>query len=191
MTSFSRQAIWSKNGRVPRRHVLASLLAAGVWPSRAGLAQAARQPGDPPPIAVRTLNHVNLIGPNVQRTRDWYLKLTDMKRLENQEPERGPRTSGYEAPPISILRVGSGPQFVALVQGTGPAAFRPHVGLGVEGFAAEQVVKMLAAHGINARVRIRGGTTAEVLLDSPDGVEIQLQDVNDCGGGGPVGNRCV
>jgi catechol 2,3-dioxygenase-like lactoylglutathione lyase family enzyme len=154
-------------------------------------AQPARQPGDPPPIAVRTLNHVKLIVPNLQRTRDWYLRLTDMTPQTDQEREGGPRTAGYDGPPISILLVGSGPQFVALVQGSGPAAFRPHVGLGVEGFAPDRVVKMLADHGLNARTRIREGTTPEILVDSPDGVEIQLQDVSDCGGGGALGNRCA
>jgi hypothetical protein len=29
-----------------------------------------------------------------------------------------------------------------------------------------------------------------MLLDSPDCVEIQPQDVSDCGGRGPLGNLC-
>ena len=73
-------------------------------------AQAVRPPGAPPPIPVRTLNHVRLMVPNVQRTLDWYLKLTDMRRQTYQEPAGGPRTAGYEGPPIPILRVGPGPQ---------------------------------------------------------------------------------
>ena len=35
-----------------------------------------------------------------------------------------------------------------------------------------------------------GVTVAEILLDSPDCVEIQLQDVSYCGGRGPLGNMC-
>ena len=153
-------------------------------------AEAVRQPGDPPPIAVRTLNHVKLMVPDVARTRGWYLRLTDMKRQPDQEPEKGPRTAGYEGLPISILRVGSGPQFVALVQGSGPAAFRPHIGFGVEGFAPAEITKRLADLGVAARTRMREGTIPEILVDSPDGVEIQLQDVSYCGGGGALGNRC-
>src|SRR5881628_3559040 len=75
-------------------------------------AQAARLPGSPAPIPVRTLNHVRLIVPNVQRTLEWYLRLTDMRRQNYGE--------------VPILRIGSGPQFVALVEGNGPEAFRPH-----------------------------------------------------------------
>jgi catechol 2,3-dioxygenase-like lactoylglutathione lyase family enzyme len=140
-------------------------------------AQAARQPGDPPAIPVRTLNHVRLIVPNVQRTLEWYLRLTDMRRQTDQEPER-------------ILQVGSGPQFVALVSGSGPAAFRPHVGFGVQGFVPDRIVERLAAHGVKARTRLRKGVTAEILVDAPDGIEIQLQDVSYCGGRGLLGNMC-
>src|SRR6266481_2275558 len=84
-------------------------------------AQSARRPGDPPQIPVRTLNHVRLMVPNVQRSLEWYLRLTDMQRQTYQEVDGGP-----------ILRVGSGPHFVALVEGKGPAASRPHVGFGVQ-----------------------------------------------------------
>src|SRR2546426_7052492 len=153
-------------------------------------AQAARRPGDSPQIPVRTLNHVRLMVPNVQRTLEWYLRLTDMQRQASQEPEGGPRTPGYKGPPISILRIGSGPQFVALAEGKGPAAFRPHVGFGVQGFAPDQIMKTLAEHGVSARTRMREGATAEILVDAPDGVEIQLQDVSYCGGRGFLGNMC-
>ena len=52
-------------------------------------AQPVRQTGDPSPIPVRTLNHVRLVVPNLQRTLGWYLKLTDMKRQTYQQPEGG------------------------------------------------------------------------------------------------------
>ena len=142
-------------------------------------AQASRLPGDPAPIAVRTLNHVRLIVPNVQRTLDWYLKLTDMHWQTYQGPEGG-----------AILRVGRGPQFVALVGGSRPAAFRPHVGFGVQGFAPDQIIKRLAEHVVKARTRTREGTTAEIFIDAPDGIEIQLQDISYCGGRGRLGNMC-
>ena len=50
---------------------------------------------------------------------------------------------------------------------------------------------MLAEHGVKARTRLREGATAEVLIDAPDGIEIQLQDVSYCGGGGSQGEICV
>src|SRR5437667_11755261 len=111
-------------------------------------ARADRQPGDPPPIPVRTLNHVRLTVPVVRRTLEWYLKLTDMHLQTYQEPEGGPRTPGYVGLPIPILRVGSGPQFVALIEGSGPEVFRPHVGFDVEGLDLDYIIKSLAAHRV-------------------------------------------
>jgi catechol 2,3-dioxygenase-like lactoylglutathione lyase family enzyme len=139
-------------------------------------AQAARQAGAPPPIPVKTLNHVQMIVPNVQRALAWHLKLTDMRLVSDQGATK-------------ILRVGSGPQFVALIEGNGPEAFRPHVGFGVQGFNADQLMVRLGEHGVAARSTLRDGTP-EILLDSPDGIEIQLQDVSYCGGRGPLGNVC-
>src|SRR2546425_5261083 len=81
-----------------------------LWDVCDSSGKAERQPDDPPPILIRTLNHMRLTVPDLQRTLEWYLKLTDMRLQTRQEPEAGPRTQGYVGPPIPILRVGSGPQ---------------------------------------------------------------------------------
>ncbi len=153
-------------------------------------AAAVRRPGDPPPIPVRTLNHVKYYVSDLPSALEWYQRLTDMPVVAHQEPEAGPRTAGYEGPPIPVLRVGSGPQHVALIEGDGPEAFRPHVGLGVAGFDPDAVMARLGEHGVTARMRLREGVTQEVLVDAPDGVLVQLQDVSYCGGGGVLGNAC-
>ena len=153
-------------------------------------ARAVRRPGDPPPIPVRTLNHVKYSVSDLPSALAWYRRLTDMPVVTYQEPDAGPRTAGYAGPPIPVLRVGAGPQHLALIEGSGPEAFRLHVGLGVEGFDADAVLDRLAAHGVPARLRVREGVTKEVLVDAPDGVRLQLQDVGYCGGGGVLGNEC-
>ena len=102
----------------------------------------------------------------------------------------GPRTAGYEGRAIPVLRVGAGPQHLALVEGGGPEAFRLHVGLGVAGFDPDAVLERLAEHGVTAHLRLREGVTKEVLVDAPDGVRLQLQDISYCGGGGVLGNEC-
>ena len=155
---------------------------------------AIRLPGDPPPIEVATLNHVKYLVGDLQRSVAWYQKLTDMKLVTYQELKGGPRTAGYEGGPVAILRVGAGPQHLALTEGTGPlpgSHARPHFGFGIKGFDVDQIMKRLAEHGVPARVRMREGVTPEILLTDPEGnVEIQLQDVSYCGGGGPLGNVC-
>lgn len=153
-------------------------------------ARPVRRPGDPPPIQVVSMNHIKYYHTDLDSALEWYLRLTDMRVVTYQEPEGGPRTAGYEGRPIPVLRVGTGPQHLALVEGSGPEAFRLHVGFGVEGFDPDRVMAGLAAHGVSAQVRLREGVTPEVLVDGPDGVRIQLQDVSYCGGGGPLGNIC-
>ena len=127
-------------------------------------AKADRPAGAPPPIPVKTLNNVRMIVPNLQKSLDWYLKLTDMRVVASPGPTR-------------ILRVGKGPQFITMSEGSGPDVFKPHVGFGVQGFRADQVMARLAEHGITGRKSDRG----EILLDSPDGIEIGLQDVGYAG----------
>jgi len=153
-------------------------------------ARAVRRPGDPPPVLVRTMNHIKYHVSDLPSALAWYQRLTDMEIVHYQEPEGGPRTAGYDGPPIPVLRVGTGPQHIALVEGSGPEAFRLHVGFGVDDFEPDSVMDTLRAHGVTAQVRMREGVTPEVLVDAPDGVRLQLQDVRYCGGGGPLGDEC-
>jgi catechol 2,3-dioxygenase-like lactoylglutathione lyase family enzyme len=151
---------------------------------------AIRIPGDPPPVEVATLHHMKFVVSNLQRSLAWYQKLTDMKVVTYQEV--GPRTEGYQGGPVAILQVGTGPQYFALTEGKNgdPGSHeRPHFGFGIKGFDANQIMKRLAEHGVAARVRIREGVTPEIQLTDPEGkVEIQLNDVNNRGGGGVLGD---
>jgi len=151
-------------------------------------AEAVRQPGDPPPVQVQTLNHIKYFVTDLQHSLEWYQKLTDMRVVVYQELAEGPRTAGYEGLPIPVLQVGTGPQHLALVEGSGPESFRLHVGFGVEEFEPERVMARLVQHGVTAQLRMREGVTPEILVDAPDGVRVQLQDVSYCGGRGPLGN---
>jgi catechol 2,3-dioxygenase-like lactoylglutathione lyase family enzyme len=146
--------------------------------------------GDAPPIQVVTMNHLKYRVSNLDSALAWYTKLTDMRVVHYQEPANGPRTPGYEGPPIPVLRVGPGPQHLAFVEGLGPEASRMHVGFGVANFDADRIMARLREHRVTAEIRLREGVTPEVLVDGPENVRIQLQDVSYCGGGGPLGNIC-
>ena len=147
-----------------------------------------RRPGDPPPVQVVTMNHLKYRVGNLQEALAWYTTLTDMRVVHYQEPANGPRTPDYDGPPIPVLRVGPGPQHLAFVEGLGPEASRMHVGFGVANFDADRVMAQLRAHGVTARIRLREGITPEVIVDGPENVRIQLQDVSYAGGTGPLGN---
>jgi catechol 2,3-dioxygenase-like lactoylglutathione lyase family enzyme len=113
----------------------------------------------------------------------------------------------------TILRIGSGPQFMAV---NGAGAGSPginHYCLAVEDFNADRLIAILADRGVTraeasggglsggplkARVRMRGpesggapGGTPELYFGDPDGIVVQLQDPSYCGGGGVLGNVCT
>ena len=110
-----------------------------------------------------------------------------------------------------ILRIGNGPQFMAL--GGGRSDVTPsinHFCLTVNKFDHAALVEILGQHGVEPaeqsgmsggplRVRIRqrgadfGGApegTPELYIGDPDGVVVQLQDTTYCGGEGVLGERC-
>jgi hypothetical protein len=75
-----------------------------------------------------------------------------------------------------------------------------YITLGVEGFSADDVMKVLVAHGLTRSATpstapmtawiVRRGDTPELFLNDPGGLKIQLQDVSYCGGSGRLGDRC-
>jgi catechol 2,3-dioxygenase-like lactoylglutathione lyase family enzyme len=146
-----------------------------------------QRPGDPPPIQVMTMNHIKYWVSDLDGALEFFLKLTDMRVVAHQEREGGPRTEGYVGRPIPVLRIGAGPQHLALVEGSGPERHRMHVGFGVRDFDPDRVMTRLREHGASAQVRLREGVTPEILVDGPENVRIQLQDVRYAGGGGPLG----
>jgi catechol 2,3-dioxygenase-like lactoylglutathione lyase family enzyme len=110
----------------------------------------------------------------------------------------------------TILRIGAGPQYVALRK-VGPNA-KPgfhHFCMTVAGFSQEHVFKSLADHGVSRTsaptsdplkswVRVRGEDaggakegTPELYFTDPDGIVVQLQDTTYCGGAGPMGSVCL
>jgi hypothetical protein len=111
-----------------------------------------------------------------------------------------------------LLRIGSGPRFIALRQAA--AGERPSIsalGFGVQGFSVDGAMKTLTAHGFTTApagadkpgpkqvlVRTRrqneggspDGSTRDLFAADPSGVVFQLHDVSYCGGSGPLGNSC-
>ena len=80
-----------------------------------------------------------------------------------------------------------------------------HFCMMVEHFGVNGVTQALAGHGVTKGdpgplktwVRTRGPNaggaaegTPELYVGDPDGINVQLQDVSYCGGGGVLGNVC-
>jgi catechol 2,3-dioxygenase-like lactoylglutathione lyase family enzyme len=130
-----------------------------------------------PAIRLRKLNSFSLNVSNVQRSVDFYQGLFGMPILSR----RGQTV---------YLRIGSGPQHLTVSPaGNNPPSIAKVVGLTVEGFNADRVMKALTDRSIKATLKMVGNTP-EVFFDDPDGIVVQLQDVAYCGGTGPLGNVC-
>ncbi|MBO77654.1 MAG: hypothetical protein CME17_09485 [Gemmatimonadetes bacterium] len=103
-----------------------------------------------------------------------------------------------------LLRLGTGPHFLALTEAGSGTPRIDHFGMGVENFDVNQVLEILEGHGIteggsseglsggSLKVRVvTRGSTPEIYLGDPNGLVIQLQDPKYCGGSGPLGDNCV
>jgi catechol 2,3-dioxygenase-like lactoylglutathione lyase family enzyme len=146
------------------------------------------------PITLRGLNHFTLFATNPQRTVEFYQQMFGM-------PIQGHQGAG------TLLRIGAGPQFMAIAGGPNAKPGIDHFCMTMDGFDPDRVMKILADHGVakgdpgktpmTAWVRMREpelggapGGTPELYFNDPDGITVQLQDVSYCGGGGALGNVC-
>lgn len=171
---------------IPRRSFLRSLPALLMAP-RIG------QSGEAP-IQIGALNHVTLTVSDPQRSLEFYQGLFGMPVQARQAA-------------TTLLRIGGGPQFLALSRAGANATPRiSHFCMTVQNFNVDRIVKALANRGIaksdaggpmKVRVRMRGPEaggardgTPELYLGDPDGIVVQLQDATYCGGAGALGNIC-
>ena len=139
-----------------------------------------------PPIPVTTLNHVTLTVADVQRSVDFYQRVLGLPLVTTQGTE-----ADWSADAVPVLGIGTGPQFIAFSRGSTPSI--NHYCLGMEGFDAGEIVRRLAEHGVEARVRRRADSdppSEELTFRDPDGLVVQIQDASYCGGSGVLGNPC-
>jgi catechol 2,3-dioxygenase-like lactoylglutathione lyase family enzyme len=145
-----------------------------------------------PALAARKLHQMTLTVTDLKRSLDFYRGLFGMPIQARSEG-------------TAFLRVGAGPQYLALIDGGASAkAGYSHYGISIDGFNATRVMQTLADHGVTpggegaglsggpmkARMVTRG-QTPEVYLGDPDGIVIQVQDTSYCGGAGVLGGNCL
>ena len=155
-----------------------------------------------PPIPIRALSHMTLTVTDPARSIEFYQALFGMPVQARQGP-------------TTLLRIGAGPQFLALNGGPNAKPGINHFCLTTDNFSVDRMMKTLGEHGVSpaeaggrggtlsggalkARVRIRGENlggakegTAELYVGDPDGLVVQLQDTTYCGGGGKLGEICA
>ena len=183
--------IRNPGGAITRRSLLLAL------PAALAVRTAAQAPK--PRLTARDLNHLTLSVSDPKRSLAFYQGLFGMPIQARQGA-------------TTLLRIGSGPQFLALsAAGTNPPGIN-HLCVTVEDFAVDRVMAVLTAHGVTAadgrggglsggamkaRVRRRGPEaggeadgTPEIYFGDPDGIVMQLQDPRYCGGSGRLGEAC-
>ncbi|MGH9385169.1 MAG: VOC family protein [Vicinamibacterales bacterium] len=118
--------------RITRRRVLLALPALAAAPRLAfGRAQAASGA----PIVVRSLNHLTLTVKDPKRSIEFYQQLFGMPVQARQGA-------------VTVLRIGSGPQFIAINGGPTVTPRIDHYCLTVENFNVDRLIKVLAEHGV-------------------------------------------
>ena len=149
--------------------------------------------GTAPQIRVNGLSQMTLTVSDPKRSIDFYQGLFGMPIQARQGT-------------TTFLRIGAGPRFLAIVPaapGEKPSISR--FGMGVEQFNVDNVLKILAQHGVTPedpanttranvgpmKVRVvKRGNAREMFVGDPAGIVFQLHDVSYCGGSGPLGNMC-
>ena len=173
-----------KVGGLTRRSLLLSLPALSL--ARRLMAQER-----PNVLRIRALHQVTLAVSNLQRSLDFYRKLFGM-------PVQA-RNDG-----AILLRIGTGPGFLKLIEAGSAPPRIDHFGVAVDGFDVDEVMRTLANHGIAPTgggegssvgampVRLaRRASTPEIHMGDLDGLVIQLQDPRYCGGAGSLGDACA
>jgi catechol 2,3-dioxygenase-like lactoylglutathione lyase family enzyme len=179
--------------RITRRSLLLSL------PAIAMARTVLTAQGSAATLKIRAFNHMTISVSDPKRSLDFYQGLFGMPVHAHQGA-------------TTLLRVGDGPQFIAVsAAGTGAVGIN-HYCVTIEDFNVDRVLKVLADHGVTkadgagggmsggpmkVRVRMRGpesggapGGTPEIYVGDPDGIVVQLQDPKYCGGGGVLGDAC-
>lgn len=159
-----------ESGTLSRRELLAAL-AMIVAASPASAAQSAAKPVG----TVKSMNHVSIFVPNVQKSVEFYQGLFGMPLLTRQDPG---------------INLSTGEGFLGIYpnQAGATGGSINHICFGIENFDADATLKQLVDRGIKGNIRLRG-ETKELYFTDPDGIRVQLQDVKYVGGTGVLGDK--
>ncbi len=160
-----------ESGTLSRRQLLTALAAiAAASPAAASAAQTAKPVG-----AVKSMNHVSIFVPNVQKSVEFYQGVFGMPLLTRQDPG---------------INLSTGEGFLGIYpnQAGATGGSINHVCFGIENFDADATVKQLLDRGIKGSIRLRG-ETKELYFTDLDGIRVQLQDVKYIGGTGVLGDK--
>ena len=146
----------------------------------------------PEPVRAAALNHSVLSVSDPERSVEWFQGLFGM-----------PKVAEYRD--STILRVGSGPQFLSILNKASDKTGIAHFAIGVEGFDPGDFADRLRALGyaeagspgpgtfaVTERGPKNGGAkagTKEIIIGDPDGLLVHIVDISFSHGAGRLGNE--
>lgn len=159
-----------ESGTLSRRELLATLTMIAAAAPLASAQSAATPVG-----SVKSMNHVSIFVPNVQKSVEFYQGLFGMPLLTRQDPG---------------INLSTGQGFLGIYpnQAGATGGSINHLCFGIENFDADATLKQLVDRGIKGSIRMRG-ETKELYFTDPDGIRVQLQDVKYIGGTGVLGDK--
>jgi catechol 2,3-dioxygenase-like lactoylglutathione lyase family enzyme len=152
-----------EGGRLSRRELVAGLSALAAAGSAA---PAAAQPGGPPPIPAKGLDHVSILVADLDRSFNFYNRVFGLVKVGEDAKNKIVRMApaGAAGGPRGV-----GPVLVSLRQQQ-PYGTVDHWCFKVQGFKAETATEMLKAHGLTAANNVEYG----FHIKDPDGVVVQM-----------------
>lgn len=160
-----------ESGSLSRRDLLVALTGLAVG------TRAEAQSGQAP-MQVRGINHISIFVPDMERSVAFYQRLFNM-------PVQSVQQNGTN------LSAGDGNQFLGIYQVPGVIPRIDHVCFVIDDFDVDGVMRTLAENGVEGRVRMREGVVAEIYFTDPDGISVQIQHRDYCGGMGLLGDECA
>jgi len=140
-------------GRLPRRDLIARLLALGAALGAAPPVRSAAAADADPTFSAQTVDHLALSVTDVARSRDWYVRHLGLRVTSD---------SGSTA----FLGCAGG-DFLALFRGSPPGLH--HFSFGIPGYDQQEAARRLREAGLTPKPR--GG---RMYFDDPDGIEVQV-----------------
>ncbi len=152
-----------EKGRLTRRELIGALSALFVA-TRPSTAQSALVPA-------ATFNHISISVTDRARSKQFYQEIFGL-------------TVGAVHENGDNMRVGKSPSFVGVYQaGAGATPRISHLCFGIQKFDADKVAAQLTARGLKVRQSVlekdvNGKPAKELYVADPDGISVQLQDVD-------------
>jgi len=169
-----------EQGKISRRGLIETLVAAATATGAAGAAQAAQQSG----VKASNVNHVSYTCPNYRQAADWYSKVFNLEQVNDDGHNVNLPFGKQGSKPLGVTASDIGPTFIVArtrdlngtigttgIQRPKATCVVDHMAYTVADFDRERVKADLIAMGIQ---KVRDGGMFSLHMEDPFGYDIQI-----------------